>query len=60
MEIKKYICGLCKKQGIETGFTRKGLRDHLRKEHFIKKRLTNTDLGDKKKKQKWWITEELD
>ncbi len=61
--MKTFICGLCKKKGIRIKTTRKGLRKHLREEHFYKKRLTNLSGGRERStpavKQSWWITEEV-
>ena len=58
--MKKYTCGLCKRNNKSFTSSRKGLRKHLREEHLIKSNLTN--FGDSKKeknKQKWWIDEEF-
>jgi len=57
-EIKKFICGFCKKKK-NNGYTgtRHGLRKHLREEHHIKSEITNWE--DKGFKQKWWIDEEF-
>lgn len=62
MKIKKFKCGLClnKKKAIIFTSTRKGLRDHLKEEHFIFTELTNMKFEDKKTKKKkrdWWLEE---
>ena len=59
-KMKVFVCGFCKKRGIRFASTRKGLREHLRKEHFKKRELTNIDDGKNVMKQKHWITEEVD
>jgi hypothetical protein len=53
-EIKIFECGICK---TWLG-TRKGLREHLKKEHSIVKNLTNLEHepASKLNKQNWWIT----
>lgn len=59
MGIKKFKCGLCKEPNrIER--TRKGLRQHLKKEHRILNKITNSKSPQSNKllKQKWWIEEE--
>jgi len=52
--IKKYICGKC-------GFfgTRKMLREHLKKVHWIKREITNFISGKKSVKRPEWKTEEF-
>ena len=54
------MCGLCNKDE-RVPMTRHGLRKHLRKEHFRKRELTNTESmkNRKKIKQRWWIEEEF-
>lgn len=66
MKVKKYICGICKDKGINTNFTRHGLRYHMKHEHFILTSITNSKdvkgTGDRSRslhKQSWWITEEM-
>lgn len=57
--MKKFTCGICKNKGRkEAVFTRRGLREHLRREHMIIKGLTNSPI--KKIKQAWWKDEEVD
>lgn len=60
MSIKKFICGLCKKERRYVG-TRKGLRKHLKEEHRIMTELANGSSAVKKgqsTKQKWWMTKD--
>jgi hypothetical protein len=54
IKINTFKCGLCNKF---IG-TRKGLREHLKLEHFIKREITNFkgELG-KRIKQNFWIKE---
>ncbi|KKL10614.1 hypothetical protein LCGC14_2554050 [marine sediment metagenome] len=53
MSINIYECGLCKKnpyRGI-----RKGMREHLRKEHLKKRKLANfEDSKGRTTHQPWW------
>ncbi len=58
--MKIFKCGLCKEKN-RIAMTRKGLRDHLAKEHFIVRDKANTSLErhGKKDKQKFWIMEEI-
>ena len=56
--IKKFKCGLCKEH-LRKSMTRKGLRLHIRKEHFITSELTNSGDGKLKERKKWWIDEEF-
>jgi len=56
-EIKIFRCGLCKKEN-RRDMTRKGLREHLKKEHRIMSEIKNrSGKGKKKIKQNWWIEE---
>jgi len=56
-DIKKFSCGLCKKNKIYIG-TRKGLRKHLQEEHRIMTKITNDkDVEGKSHKRRWWINE---
>lgn len=60
MTIKTFTCGLCKKDKHYVG-TRKGLRDHIKKEHVIRSELTNQKHNSNNEqliKQTWWITKE--
>ena len=52
--INIFKCGFCNKfKG-----TRKGLREHLKSEHFIKKEIANFKEENKKRvRQKFWIKE---
>jgi hypothetical protein len=52
--IKIYKCGLCNINRQFSG-TRKGLREHLKKVHGIRKHLAN----DETEKQSWWIVEKF-
>jgi hypothetical protein len=45
------------RKGLRT-MTRKGLRQHLKKEHKILHKITNSPQSNKLFKQKWWIGEE--
>lgn len=60
--INKFKCGLCK-LGNEYIGTRKGLRDHLRFEHSILNRITNSQgkrqAGNPYIKQGWWNVEKM-
>lgn len=68
MEIRKFTCGIC--QGRNKFFvgTRRSLREHIKKEHFILKSITNVCTpGNKRQaipkdstKQSWWITEKFE
>lgn len=49
--ICKFKCGLCRNYAG----TRKGLRLHLKDEHFIKREITN--IRQKNIKQEWWLVE---
>jgi hypothetical protein len=58
--IKKFNCGICNK----FSGTRKGLRDHMKKEHRILREIANTksvvEKGARNKKQSWWLTEDFE
>lgn len=51
--INKFNCGICK--GKTT--SRKGLREHLKKEHRILKNIANND-HEIKQRQDWWLVQE--
>lgn len=61
VQVKIFSCGICNKYSG----TRKGLRNHLKIEHFITKNLTNVASLDHKRqlipsqttKQTWWQTQ---
>lgn len=53
--VNKFKCGVCNKF---TG-TRKGLREHMKKEHLIRKQIASIkDVPAKKRRQSWWISEQ--
>ena len=54
--INLYECGICKNYEGD----RRGLRKHLKEEHFKKRELTNfKNVKDKHKKQPWWKVKEF-
>lgn len=56
--IRRFYCGKCKEKNF---MTRKGLREHLRKVHLIKRDLVSfKDVSNRKKTQPWWKFEELE
>lgn len=56
-EIRTFRCGLCKPYKAYVG-TRKGLREHLKREHRILNEITNSFMD--KKRKRWWIIVEKD
>lgn len=52
--MNKFICGM---PGCETITSRKGLREHLKKEHRILTQLANTKNA--KQRQNWWKVKEI-
>jgi hypothetical protein len=58
MGIKKFKCGLCKKDDQYVGI-REGLRKHLKEEHRIMTEIANTG-GEKKVRRRWWIVEDFE
>jgi hypothetical protein len=69
MNIKVFGCKFCKDKGIETNFSRSGLRKHLRLEHIRNELFNHTpkDSSGKteshghsnKKKQEWILEREV-
>lgn len=59
--MNRYICGICRKQNKSFISTRKGLRDHLKQEHFIKVNISNSGTTKRKQgeRQSYWIVEEV-
>lgn len=60
--MKIFRCKLCLEKGKVSGDTRKGLREHLKKEHRILTNITNSGWkkGEGYVKQHWWIEEETE
>ena len=63
--MKRFKCGLCNKKKVKVYVgTRRGLRNHIKKDHVILSEITNQkfDKNDRDKsafKQRWWIDEEV-
>lgn len=58
--INKYICGFCQDRKHSFISSRRGLRSHLKKEHFILKAISNSggvDSNTKRNRQSWWVIE---